>query len=78
MVPGEAGDWRSALPGRRIDRVLFGVGVVALLLVVPTVWILLFYERALAGADLWAAGIALSAVTAGIGVALVRMLGDGR
>ncbi len=75
---GEAGDWRSALPGRRIDRVLFGVGVVALVLAVPAVWILLFYGRGLAGADLWVAGVALSAVTAVIGVALVRMLGDGR
>ena len=71
---GEAGDWRSALPGRLADRVLFGVGVVALVLVVPTVWILLFYGRALAGGELWVAGIGLSVMTAGIGLALIRIL----
>jgi hypothetical protein len=77
-VRGEAGDWRSALPKGRADRVLFGIGAAALLLVVPLLWILLVYGRALAGADLWVAGIVLSGLTAGIGAALLRMLDDGR
>lgn len=74
---GEAGNWRAALPRRRVDRVLLGVGVVALLLVVPIVWILLVYGRALAGAELWVAGIGLSVMTAGIGLAMIRIL-DGQ
>jgi hypothetical protein len=57
--------------------VLFALGAGALVLVVPLLWILLVYGRTLAGADLWVAGVALSAVTAGIGAALLRML-DGR
>jgi hypothetical protein len=73
-VRGEAGNWRSALPRRRVDRVLLGAGIVALLLVVPTVWILLVYGRALAGAELWVAGIGLSVMTAGIGLAMLRIL----
>jgi hypothetical protein len=57
--------------------VLLGVGVVALLLVVPTIWILLVYGRALAGAELWVAGIGLSVLTAGIGLAMIRILDGG-
>jgi hypothetical protein len=58
--------------------VLLGVGVVALLLLVPTIWILLVYGRALAGAELWGAGIGLSVMTAGIGLAMIRLLDGGR
>jgi hypothetical protein len=57
--------------------VLLGVGVVALVLVVPTVWILLVYGRALVGVELWGAGICLSVMAAGIGLAMIRILDGG-
>ena len=71
---GQGGNWRSALPRGRADRVLLAVGAAALLLVVPMLWIFLVYGRALAGAELWAGGITLCALTAGIGFAMIRLL----
>jgi hypothetical protein len=62
------------LPERGLDKALIGVGAVALVAVVPMLWIWLVYGSALAGADLWAAGIGLSALTAGIGLAMIRIL----
>jgi hypothetical protein len=62
------------LPERGLDRALVGLGAAALLAVVPTVWIWLVYGSGLAGPGLWAAGIGLCALTAGIGWAMLRLL----
>jgi hypothetical protein len=62
------------LPERRLDKALIVVGAAALVAVVPMLWIWLVYGSGLAGADLWAAGIGLSALTAGIGGAMIRIL----
>lgn len=77
-VLGGDGNWRCALPKGRADRVLLAVGAVALLLIVPLLWIFLAYEGALAGTNLWAGGIVLCSLTAGIGAAMLRVLDGGR
>jgi hypothetical protein len=62
------------LPERGLDKALIGVGAAALVVVVPMLWIWLVYGRGLSGTDLWAGGIALCVLTAGIGAALIRIL----
>jgi hypothetical protein len=62
------------LPERGLDRALLGIGAAALLAVVPILWIWLVYGSGLAGARLWAGGIGLCALTAGIGGAMIRLL----
>jgi hypothetical protein len=65
------------LPERGLDRALLGLGATALLAVVPILWIWLVYGSGLVGARLWAGGIGLCALTAGIGGTMIRLL-DGR
>jgi hypothetical protein len=62
------------LPRQGLDRVLLGLGAAALVAVVPVLWIWLAYGSALTGSGLWVAGIALCALTAGIGAAMIRLL----
>jgi len=66
------------LPERSVDRALLGLGVAALVAVVPLLWIWLVYGSGLAGSGLWAGGIGLCALTAGIGAAMIRLLDGGR
>ena len=66
------------LPERSLDRALLGLGAAALVAVVPILWIWLAYGSALRGLGLWAAGIGLCLITAGIGAAMIRMLDAGR
>jgi hypothetical protein len=63
-----------SLPERAVDRVLLGMGAVALLALVPLLWIWLVYSSGLAGLGFWAGGLGLCAVTAGIGWAMLRIL----
>jgi hypothetical protein len=66
------------LPERRLDRALLGLGAAALVGIVPVLWIWLVYGSGLTGSGLWAGGIGLSALTAGIGGAMIRLLDGGR
>ena len=66
------------LPERSVDRALLGLGVAALVAVVPLLWIWLVYGSGLARSGLWAGGIGLCALTAGIGAAMIRLLDGGR
>jgi hypothetical protein len=61
-----------------MDRVLLVLGAVALVVLVPMLWIWLLYGSALAGSGLWATAIGLCALTAGIGGAMIRILDGGR
>jgi hypothetical protein len=62
------------LPERGLDRALLGLGAAALVAVVPTLWIWLVYGSGLTGGGLWAGGVGLCALTAGIGGAMIRLL----
>jgi hypothetical protein len=81
--PGQARETaplRAALRAipRAQDRVLFALGVVSLLLVVPGAWLWIAYGGTLSPALVWVGGVGLSAITAGIGLAMIRMLDGGR
>jgi hypothetical protein len=65
-----------ALPGVQ-DRALFVLGVISLLVVVPGLWLWIAYGSSLSPALIWMGGLGLSAMTAGIGLAMIRML-DGK
>jgi hypothetical protein len=62
------------LPERAVDKVLLGLGAVALLALVPVLWIWLLYSSGLAGLDFWVGGLCLCAATAGIGWAMLHIL----
>lgn len=66
------------VPERGVDRVLLALGAAALLGVVPMLWIWLLYGSRLSGVDIVAAGVGLSALTAGIGAAMIRILDNVR
>jgi hypothetical protein len=66
------------LPERGLDRALLGIGAAALVAVVPILWIWLVYGSGLAGGGLWAGGVGLCALTAGIGAAMIRLLDGSR
>jgi hypothetical protein len=66
------------LPERGLDRALLGIGAAALVAVVPILWIWLVYGSGLTGGGLWAGGVGLGALTAGIGGAMIRVLDSGR
>lgn len=68
---------RVPLPRGTLDRVLLGAGVAALLAVIPLVWIWLLYSSGASAAAIYAGGLGLAAITAGIGAAMIRIL-DGR
>jgi hypothetical protein len=62
------------LPERGLDRALLGLGAAALVAVVPILWSWLAYGSALSGSGLWAGGIGLCLLVAGIGWAMIRLL----
>jgi hypothetical protein len=66
------------LPERGLDRALLGLGAAALVAVVPVLWIWLVYGSGLSGSGLWAGGIGLCLLTAGIGGAMLRLLDGDR
>jgi hypothetical protein len=57
--------------------VLLLLGAVALLLVVPVLWLWIAYGAHSSGL-VWAGGIGLSLLAAGIGLAMIRILDGGR
>jgi hypothetical protein len=69
---------RVPLPQGIVDRVLLAVGATALLAVVPLLWIWLLYGSGLSAPGIFAAGIGLAGLTAGIGAAMIRVLDEGR
>lgn len=69
---------RVPLPPGAVDRVLLALGAGALLLVVPMLWIWLLYGSGLPGSDVVAGGIGLCVLTAGIGVAMIKLLDGAR
>jgi hypothetical protein len=60
------------------DRLLLALGFISLVLLVPALWIWLLYSGRFAGGVVYAGGLALSALTAGIGFAMIRILDGGR
>jgi hypothetical protein len=62
------------LPKGILDRLLLALGAAALLLVVPMLWIWVLYGSGLSGSEVIAGGVALCALTAGIGWAMIRIL----
>jgi hypothetical protein len=60
------------------DRLLLVVGAVALLLLIPVLWIDLLYSGRFGDDLVYAGGVALCALAAGIGFALIRILDGGR
>jgi hypothetical protein len=61
-----------------LDRVLLLFGWIALLLVVPALWIWLVYGSDLGGTGVYGGGAALCALTAGIGYGMTKVLDSGR
>jgi hypothetical protein len=59
------------------DRVLLVLGAIALIGLVPVLWIWVLYGSALSPGAVYGAGVALAVVTAAIGFAMIRLL-DGR
>ena len=66
------------LPEGGFDRLLLGLGAVALVAVVPMLWLWLLYGSALSGESIYAAAVGLCALTAAIGGAMIRLLDGGR
>lgn len=60
-----------------LDRLLLVLGAIALIGLVPVLWIWLLYGSGLGSTIVYGGGTALCAVTAGIGFAMLRLL-DGR
>jgi hypothetical protein len=60
-----------------LDRALLLLGAIALLAVIPMLWIWALYGGGLGAGGVYAAAIALSVLAAGIGFGMIRML-DGR
>jgi hypothetical protein len=63
----------AAVP-RRLDRILLLAGAISLALVVPMLWLWIAYGGALSPDLIWAGGIGLSAIVAGIGLGMIRIL----
>ena len=63
-----------ATVGRRLDRVLLLLGGISLVLVVPVLWIWIAYGNSLSPDLVWAGGVGLCAVVAGIGFGMIRIL----
>ncbi len=61
----------------KLDRVLLVLGAIALLALVPILWIWLLYGSGFAGEAIYAGGIGLCALAAGVGFGMIRIL-DGR
>jgi hypothetical protein len=59
------------------DRVLLVLGAIALVALVPMLWIWLLYGSSLGARGVYAAATGLSLLSAGIGFAMIRIL-DGR
>jgi uncharacterized RDD family membrane protein YckC len=62
------------LPERAVDRVLLGLGAVALLALVPLLWTWLLYGSGLSGSAILVGGVGLCLLTAGVGTAMIRIL----
>jgi hypothetical protein len=60
-----------------LDRVLLVLGAIALIALVPILWIWVLYGGAFGGEAVYAAGIGLCVLTGGVGFAMIRIL-DGR
>ena len=60
------------------DRLLLVLGAVALLAVVPALWIWLRYGGGFGPELVYAGGVGLCVLTAGIGFAMIRILEGGR
>ncbi|HKH46539.1 MAG TPA: hypothetical protein VKM72_17900 [Thermoanaerobaculia bacterium] len=60
------------------DRILLVLGAISLLLLVPMLWIWIAYGGVRSPALVWVGGIGLSILTAGIGLAMLRLLDGGR
>jgi hypothetical protein len=60
-----------------LDRALLLLGAIALLAVIPMLWIRAVYGGGLGAGGVYAAAVALSVLTVGIGFGMIRML-DGR
>jgi hypothetical protein len=60
------------------ERVLLGIGAVALIAGVPVTWSWLLYGSGLRSSQVLAAGIGLCLLTAAIGGAMLRLLDGGR
>jgi hypothetical protein len=56
------------------DRLLLVLGAISLVLVVPSLWIWLLYSGRFGGGLVYAGGLALSALAAGVGFAMIRIL----
>jgi hypothetical protein len=68
--------WGRATGAR--DRLLLVLGGISLLLLVPALWIWLLYSGAFGAEVVYGGGIGLSALAAGIGFAMIRILEGGR
>lgn len=68
------GDWRSALPESRRTRALLLLGAVGLVAVIPVLWMWLLYASGLAPGAVVVGAIALAAVAACTGAAMIRIL----
>ena len=66
------------LPQGRVDRLLLALGAGALLAVVPMLWLWLLYGAAVGPATRYAAGIGLSIIALAIGLAMIRILDEGK
>jgi hypothetical protein len=64
--------------GRRLDRVLLLLGGISLVLVVPMLWLWTAYGSALSPDLVWAGGVGLCSLVAGIGLAMIRILDGNR
>jgi hypothetical protein len=60
-----------------LDRVLLVLGAIALLALVPMLWIWLLYGGGFGGEAVYVGGMGLCVLTAGVGFAMIRIL-DGR
>jgi hypothetical protein len=71
---------RTALAavGRPLDRALLVLGAISLAIVVPMLWLWIAYGGALSPDLVWAGGIGLSLLVAGLGLAMIRILDGGR
>jgi hypothetical protein len=68
--------WGRASEAR--DRLLLVLGAISLLLLIPALWIWLLYSGSFGAEVVHGGGIGLSALAAGIGFAMIRILDGGR
>ncbi len=60
------------------DRLLPVLGAISLLLLIPALWIWLFYSGGFGAGVVYGGGMGLCALAAGIGFAMIRILEGGR